>query len=120
MEYVLKPLKKLTGEEITISSDPTGELIKLDPDRNVKYVMILDVGDMAPPEIRNHVKSASEMMTSLLGSDRVLFAPRRPGQGELPARRAESPDANREGAGSGLRYISRLWLATSNGWPVLC
>ena len=80
MKYALKPLKKLTGEEVTISSDPTGELIALDPDRNVKYLMILDVGDMSPSQITNHVKSASEMMTSLLGSDRVLFAPRRPGQ----------------------------------------
>jgi hypothetical protein len=80
MKHVLKPLKKLTGEPITISSDPTGELIAIDPDRNVKYVMVLDVGDMDNPQIRNHVKSASEMMTELLGHDRVLFAPRATGQ----------------------------------------
>jgi hypothetical protein len=79
MKHVLKPLKKLSGEEVRISSDPTGELIAIDPDRNVKYVMVLDVGDMSSQQVMNHVKSASEMMTELLGEDRVLFAPRRRG-----------------------------------------
>jgi hypothetical protein len=80
MKHVLKPLKEINGQEVTLSSDPTGELIEIDPDRNVKYVMVLDVGDMSPSCVTDHVKRASEMMTELLGEDRVLFAPRARGQ----------------------------------------
>ena len=80
MKHVLKPLKEIGGREVTLSSDPTGELIEIDPDRNLRYVMILDVGDWPPSQVRDHVKNASEMMDKLIGPDRVLFAPRMRGQ----------------------------------------
>lgn len=78
MEYVLKPLKHLTGEEVTVSSDPTGEIIQLDPDRNVKYAFMLNVGDLPPAAARQHIENTMEKLKDFFGPGRVLVIPRRP------------------------------------------
>lgn len=77
MDYVLKPLKNLEGEEVRLSSDPTGELIQLDPDENVKYAMVINVGDLPPVEARKFLEGYLEKLVEFFGSDRILLIPRR-------------------------------------------
>lgn len=80
MKHVLKQLKDVAGQPVTLSSDPTGEILEIDPDRNVKYVFILDVGDWSPDRTIGYMKTVMGQMEEFLGKDRVLIAPRKPGQ----------------------------------------
>ena len=77
MDYVLKPLKNLEGEEVRLSSDPSGELIQIDPDPSVKYVMVVNVGDLPPMEALKFMKGYLEKLVGFFGSDRVLLIPKR-------------------------------------------
>ncbi len=77
MEYVLKPLKTAKGQPFTLSSDPTGEIIELSPDQNVKYAFALNIGDLPPREASEYVKKQMEKIVAILGPNRTLVIPRR-------------------------------------------
>lgn len=80
MDRILKPLKTLTGKPVTLSSDPEGEIIALDPDSYAKYVFVVEVGDLAPGDTADYLKEIAITFEKFLGPDRVLLVPKRSNQ----------------------------------------
>lgn len=96
MDYVLKPLKNAEGKPFTLSSDPTGEIIELSPDQNVKYVFALNIGDLPPLEASEYVKKAMKNIITVLGPDRTLVIPRRSDEGSVLIYELEAVPADDE------------------------
>ena len=82
MEFKLAKLTKMTGEPVTLSSDPEGELIQLDPDRGIKYVMKIPLGDMPPTEAASYMNRIKEQIGDFFGEGNILYIPTRRGEDE--------------------------------------
>lgn len=83
MKYKLAKLKKMTGEPVTVSSNPEGELIELDPDKGTKYVLGINVGDLPPRECYEFMQKIREQIGTFFGEGNVLFIPYRKGEAQV-------------------------------------
>ena len=77
-QYKLQRVEKLSGEPVTLSSDPQGELIELKVGSGIKYALMIDVGDLPPKEAFAFVNKCKETLGDFFGKgNNVLLCPRR-------------------------------------------
>ena len=96
MKYKIAKLTKKTGEPVTVSSDPEGELIELDPASGAKYALTVDIGNLPPREAVAYVNKIKDQISEFFGKGNLLLIPRRSDgttQIEIFELKPDEPDA---------------------------